>query len=376
MILGGGAGSLMAASVIKSKSVALIEHNGDIGAKIKISGGGRCNITNRYLGWTNYLGEKSFVQSVIERFTNKDLLKFFKEKGLKPVLRKENQFFCPHSSDDILGIFKKELKNISVFLKYEILDVEKVEDFFIVRCDKESFKAKFVLVATGGISYKKLGASDIGYKIAQKFGHSIVPLKPALVGFTVQKDEFWFKNLSGISFRARVKTAKKEIRGDILFAHRGISGPAMLNASLYWDRGKISVDFLDDKKLEELLRYKNRQLISQLPLPKRFVKEFLYRFGLIDKPVKNLGKKEIEILKLLESYEFAPAGTFGFERAEVTKGGISTDEIDPLNMESKKVKNLFFAGEVLNVTGELGGYNFQWAFSSGYIAGKYIDECP
>ncbi|WP_420827469.1 NAD(P)/FAD-dependent oxidoreductase [Nitrosophilus alvini] len=374
--MGGGAGSLMAASVIKSKSVALIEHNGDIGAKIKISGGGRCNITNRYLGWTNYLGEKSFVQSVIERFTNKDLLKFFKEKGLKPVLRKENQFFCPHSSDDILGIFKKELKNISVFLKYEILDVEKVEDFFIVRCDKESFKAKFVLVATGGISYKKLGASDIGYKIAQKFGHSIVPLKPALVGFTVQKDEFWFKNLSGISFRARVKTAKKEIRGDILFAHRGISGPAMLNASLYWDRGKISVDFLDDKKLEELLRYKNRQLISQLPLPKRFVKEFLYRFGLIDKPVKNLGKKEIEILKLLESYEFAPAGTFGFERAEVTKGGISTDEIDPLNMESKKVKNLFFAGEVLNVTGELGGYNFQWAFSSGYIAGKYIDECP
>ena len=372
LILGAGASGLMCAAFLKNRDFAIIDHNSEIGAKIKISGGGKCNITNRFVSENNYLGDKKFIKNVLNGFTNKDLLNWVKQRGCSPILKKKDQYFCPKSSNELLSIFKKDIDKNRIFLNHEVLDIKKDKDHFFVKTSKEEFLAKNLVVATGGISYKKIGASAIGYDIAKKFGHSIIDLKPALVGFTVQKEQFWFKNLSGVSFEASVKIGNKEFKDDILFTHKGISGPAILNASLYWEKGKIVIDFLQ-KDLKKFLKSPLKQITTQLPLPKRFIKEFLKSIDLEDKKVKDLKKEEYERLKLLNCYQFSPAGTFGFERAEVTKGGVDTKEID-LNLMSKKEKNLFFVGEVLDVTGELGGYNFQWAFSSAVRVARYLGQ--
>ena len=358
LIIGGGASGLFLGYLLR-KNYLILEHNKDIGAKIKVSGGGKCNITNKILSSNNYRGDDKFIKEIFKNFDNNDLLNWLKNNNLNVKELKENQYFFS-SSEILLNFFKKNVKNIKTNI--EVLDIEKKE-YFIVYTNKGIFKAKKVIIATGGISFKRLGASDIGFRIAKKFGHNIVPLKPALVGLTLQPSENWFKKLSGISFRAEVRVNKKVFNQEILFAHKGITGPAILNASLWWDKGFIEISFVKD--IKKYLKNPNKQISTQLPLPKRFVKEFLKRVNLEDKKIKFLTQNEFAKLKLLENYKFAPAGTFGFERAEVTKGGVDTKEID-FGMQSKKVKGLYFIGEVLDVTGELGGYNFQWAFSSAF----------
>ncbi|WP_281950799.1 NAD(P)/FAD-dependent oxidoreductase [Nitrosophilus kaiyonis] len=373
IILGAGASGLMCASFLKNSNFAIIEHNSDIGEKIKISGGGKCNITNRYLSPKNYLGDKDIIKNILDEFSNEDLLKWVKSKGCNLILKKERQYFCEKSSKDLINIFKKEIKSKNIFLNHEIKEVFLKNGVFTIKTDKNLFSSKILIVATGGLSYKKIGATDIGFEIAKKFNHKILPLKPALVGFTVQKEQFWFKNLSGISFRAKVKIKDKIFSDDILFTHKGISGPAILNASLYWDKGNIEIDFLNGKSLRNYLKNPNKIISTQLNLPKRFIKEFLKSINTEDKKVKDLTKEDVNKLNLLLNYKFAPAGTFGFERAEVTKGGVDTNELDN-NLMSKKIKNLFFIGEVVNVTGELGGYNFQWAFSSAVKVARYLNS--
>ena len=356
IIIGAGASGLFLGSLLKD--CLILEHNPYIGAKIKVSGGGKCNITNKYVSEKNYYGDSEFVREVLKKFSNKDLLKWLSKNNLPVKMIKKNQYFF-ESSEVLLNYFKKNVKNIK--LNTKVLDVTK--DLRVIT-NKGEFKAKNLIIASGGVSFKKLGATPIGYEIAKKFGHEISPLKPALVGLSVQPSEAWFKKLSGVSVLAKVKVGNKEFYDNVLFSHRGITGPAILNASLWWDRGKIVINFLK-KDVFSYLTNPNKQISTQLPLPKRFVKEFLNSVGLDDKKVKLLKKDEKEKLKKLNFYEFAPAGTFGFERAEVTKGGVKTDMID-LNMQSKNKKGLYFIGEVLDVTGELGGYNFQWAFSSAY----------
>ena len=360
IILGAGASGLFLADFLKNKNILIIEHNSKIGEKIKVSGGEKCNITNKYVSFKNYHPQSEFVKKTLKKAGNKELLKWIKNKGLEVYELKEGQYFF-ESSREILKVLAPKCK---IMLNTEILDVK---EGFEVITNRGVYKSKNIVVALGGKSFKKLGASEKGYKIAEKFGHKITPVKPALVGLTVQPGEAWFKKLSGVSFKASVSVDNKKFVQNILFSHRGITGPAILNASLYWEKGKIKIDFLAGKKVENLLKNRHRQIISQLPLPKAFIKEFLNVTGIEDKKVMLLKKEEIKKLKRLENYEFAPAGTFGFERAEVTKGGVNTDEISEF-MESKKVKGLYFTGEVLDVTGELGGYNFQWAFSSAYLA--------
>lgn len=360
LILGGGASGLFLGSLLKNKKFLILEHNEDIGAKIKISGGGKCNITNKILSASNYKGNKKFIKEILKKFDNKDLLKWLKKNNLEVKEIKKNQYFFS-SSLILKNFFESRLKNY-IRVKTEILDVE-YDNKFIVKTNKGNFEAKNIIVATGGISFKRVGASDIGYQIAKKFGHKIIMPKPSLVGFSVQKKEQWFKSLSGISFLAEVKVGEKKFNQNILFSHKGITGPAILNASLWWDRGFIEISFL--KNIKKYLKNPNRQISTQLPLPKRFIKEFLNFLNIKDKKIKELTFEEFEKLKLLENYQFAPAGTFGFEKAEVTKGGIDVNEID-FNMQSKRIKGLYFTGEVLDVTGELGGYNFQWAFSSAF----------
>jgi predicted Rossmann fold flavoprotein len=373
IILGGGASGLMCAAQLRENSslkVAVIEGNSRPALKLKASGGGKCNLTNVEVDESHYLGDASLVSHTLNVFSKEALLKYFHAGGLRPVIRKERYYFCPKSSDEVIAILLGRAQGTDVFLNHKILSVEGGNPF-TVSTDKGKFQAARVVVATGGASYKELGASDIGLKIAQSYTLKTVPFAPALVGLTLQPKEFWMKELSGVSFRARIHVAGKTLDEDLLFAHKGISGLVVLSASLYWHRGEIVIDFLPDFDLDAV--QKEKKLISTaLPLPKRFMKTFLETIGLEDKPCNRLTQTERETLSLIRNYSMAPSGTFGLSKAEACRGGIACEEIDPLSMQSRSVKGLYFIGETVDVTGELGGYNFQWAFSSAVVCSAAI----
>jgi len=376
IIIGGGASALMLAALLPKNSVTIIESNAKLGAKILVSGGGKCNITNEQMGTEYFLGDQTFIQQPLKKFNEKALLRWLERQNLHPVLRKETQFFCKDSAKELLDIFQKESRKQQVCLNEQVLEVVKRDDTFYVKTKKNSYQAKAVVVASGGLSFPKLGASSIGYEIAIAFGHTIVSTAPALVGFTVQKEQFFFKELSGVSTDVAIRVGDHVCKGALLFAHKGISGPAVLDASLYWEKGKIEINFLPDFSWKGVEGSK-KLISSLLPMPKRVTKAFLLQLCLEDKPYCQLTGKEREILQSLSHYSFAPAGTFGYSKAEVTKGGVATSEVDNSTMMSQREKGLYFIGEVLDVTGRLGGYNFQWAFSSAYscaksLSGRYV----
>ena len=332
-IIGAGASGLMAASIFQDKKICIVDNNKIIGAKIKVSGGGKCNITNKNMNENFYLGDKNFISGILNNFNQKDLLDFLNKNNIFPKLNEKivkGTYFC-NSSDEVINMFKKLTKHCYFKLDTKVLDVD-YEENFIIKTNKINITANKLIIASGGVSYSVIGATDIGFKIAQKFGHNIVKLNPALVGFTVQKDQFWFKELSGLSIYVRITIGNKKIEGKMLFTHKGCSGPAILTTSLYWQKGQFSINFAP---------------FNDSYLPKRF-----------KQAIKNL---DVDI----HNYTMSPAGNFGYTKAEVTKGGINTNELNK-NLESKLQKNLYFIGEVVDVTGELGGYNFQWAFSSAF----------
>ena len=420
LIIGAGAAGLFLAANLRGKSVAILEKNATSGKKILASGGGRCNVTNRRIDASNYLGDAGFVKNILKNLDFKDVLKFFGE--LKFNEQKQSQFFCESGAKDVLSVLLKRarqsgaqifcgvcVKSARKILADEnggILDVSPAQNrdenltdfemkfdqneqnlneiFEVVAENGDKFYAKNLVVASGGLSYKSLGASDIGYKIAQSFGTSVTTPAPALVGFTVQKDEFWFKNLSGVCFPAEISVAcssknavnrelktPRKFAGDILFTHKGISGPAVLNASLFWQKGLITINFCPNFSIETAQK-SVKQLSTVLPLPRRFTLEFLHAAGLSDKPYCEYKADEAAKISRLFAYEFAPAGTFGFERAEVTKGGVDTDALD-VNCSHKDTRGLYFIGEVLNVTGMLGGYNLHFAFACAANLAKRLN---
>ncbi|WP_267285285.1 BaiN/RdsA family NAD(P)/FAD-dependent oxidoreductase [Halarcobacter mediterraneus] len=370
MVIGAGASGLMFASLVKNKKIAILETNSKIGQKIKVSGGAKCNITNEYLTEANYLGDEIFIKKSLECFSNKDLLKFLNKNNVYPTLNPKivkGTYFC-NSSQDVLSMFEKLTSHVKKFFDTKVLSVE-YNKHFLIKTQNTTYEAKKLVVASGGLSFPSLGASSIAYDIAKYFGHEVSTIKPALVGFTVQKEQFWFKKLSGISCEVKMKVENKEFLGKLLFAHKGCSGPAVLNSSLYWNKGKITIDFLPKSKLDKYLKG-NKNISTALPLPKRFILEFLESINLKDKTVSKLTKDEKNSLSLLKNYDFSPAGTFGYSKAEVTSGGIDTNEINPETFESKKREGLFFLGECLEPTGQLGGYNFQLYFSQAFLAAK------
>ncbi|PSM53289.1 flavoprotein, HI0933 family [Campylobacter blaseri] len=368
IIIGGGASALFLASKLNSQNVAILEKNSTVGKKILASGGGKCNITNEFINANNYLGNFDFISRILDNLSYIEVLDFFKELSFIKI--KNNQFFCKNGSKEVLSFLVKKANKHKIFLNTEVLDVDKIDDVFLVKTKDKLFKCKNLVVASGGLSYSKLGVSDIGYKIALKFGHKVSKLNPALVGFTVQKDEFWFKGLSGVCFRAKVQVKDREFFDDILFTHKGISGPSILNASLFWEKGKIYINFLPNFKISNFKSSK-KQISTLFPLPKRFIKSFLISKNLEDKQMYKLNEDEFEKLQKLQNYEFAPAGNFGFDRAEITKGGVEVCGIDE-NCQSKLTKNLFFIGEVLDVSGMLGGYNIHFAFASAKRVAKHL----
>ncbi len=420
LIIGAGAAGLFLAANLRGKSVALLEKNATPGKKILASGGGRCNVTNRRIDASNYLGDANFVTNILKNLDFKDILKFFGE--LKFNEQKQNQFFCESGAKDVLGVLLRHAKqsraqifcgicvkgareiftdengqildispaqnreeNLTDFeMKFDRCEQNLNEIFEVIAENDDKFYAQNLVVASGGLSYKSLGASDIGYEIAQSFGISVATPAPALVGFTVQKEEFWFKNLSGVCFPAEISVAcanknaaNRELKmlrkfaGDILFTHKGISGPAVLNASLFWQKGLIEINFCPNFNIETAQKSK-KQLSTVLPLPRRFTLEFLRAAGLSDKPYCEYKADEAAKISRLFAYEFAPAGTFGFERAEVTRGGVDTDALDG-NCCHKDTRGLYFIGEVLNVTGMLGGYNLHFAFACAANLAKRLN---
>ena len=366
LFIGAGASALMAASHLQGRDVALIDTNAKIGAKILISGGGKCNLTNRFANTEHYLGDEAFIEKALRAYPASRTLAFVKEHRLSLEERAHGQLFCANSAKELVSIFGRLTSYCTFYFCTNVLGVSK-KSHFIIHTDKGDIEAKKLVIASGGLSYASIGASGIGYDIAKQFGHTIITPSPALVGLTLQKEQFWMKELSGIAFPAVLHVEGKRFSENLLFAHKGISGPAVLSASLYWKKGAISIDFVPHiQEMNVLFKtHAHKQITTALGLPKRFTKAFLDAHALDDKVLSQLTSSEKEIVLSLKNYTFSPAGNFGFTKAEVTRGGIDTSQIDAQTFESKLCQGLFAIGEVLDVTGELGGFNFQWAFASG-----------
>ncbi|CAI6146056.1 MAG: putative protein [uncultured Sulfurimonas sp.] len=373
IILGAGASGLMCAGNIgKKKSVLIIEANEKVAKKLKISGGGKCNITNSSVELDNFDGEELLVKSVLKKFSKDNLLEFLDRNRVDLELRKNRYYFCQNSSDEIIDVLKNISKNAEISLNDKILSVTKKNELFEVKTTNNTYISKKVVVASGGISFVTLGASEIGLDVAKSFDIQTKTFTPALVGLTVQKEQFWMRELSGLSCYVNIKVGDRIAKEEMLFAHKGISGPAVLTASLYWKKGLISIDFLPDKDISQLVMGSKKLVSSVINLPKRLSKALLKAVNIEDKECKKLTKDDIQNLASLHAYTFAPAGNFGFTKAEVSRGGVLANELDFNTCEAKKVNGLYFIGEVVDITGELGGYNFQWAFSSAYVCAKAI----
>ncbi|MBA3026958.1 MAG: aminoacetone oxidase family FAD-binding enzyme [Sulfurimonas sp.] len=373
LILGAGASGLMCAAHLNDKlSVAMVEGNEKVAKKLKISGGGKCNITNVAVSEANFDGDSELVEYALSVFSKEDLLTFLEQNGIEPEIRKERYYFCQESSDEIIKVLKDKTQHFETLLNAEIFTLKKVNEIFELSTSKGILKANKVVVATGGKSYKSIGASEIGLDIAKSFGIKVKEFTPALVGMTLQKEQFWMKELSGLSCYVNITVADKVLKEEMLFAHKGISGPAVLSASLYWHKGNMSIDFLPELNIFKLIEGNKKLVSSAIPLPKRLSKELLKALDVEDVECRKLGKEGMEKLKKIHNYEFAPAGNFGFTKAEVSRGGVLSQELNRYTLESLDVPNLYFIGEVVDVTGELGGYNFQWAFSSGVVCANSI----
>jgi predicted Rossmann fold flavoprotein len=385
-ILGAGASGLMCAVVAarSGKKIILIDHQAEAGRKIAVSGGGHCNFTNRFMDASKYAGENPhFVKSAIARFGPDNVVSFFAGEGLEVVEADGGCLFFRRYADAVVGMFMRILNGCGADLALgcRIDAVEKKSDF-VIRTSGGAFHSKTLVVATGGISYKKLGASGVGYEIARKFGHRIVEPRPALVPLLWDAiDKKAFGALAGIGVDAGVRLNSHEFTGGLLFTHRGLSGPAILNASLYWKGGdRLSVDLLPNVDIEaefkSKLSSKSRQPVHGLlsrHIPKRLAIAVCGRLGIDDRPIASFSLKRLSsIAAALHAVEVVPKGHDSFDIAEVTSGGVSTEDISSKTMESRLVPGLYFTGEVLDVTGALGGYNLHFAWASGRSAGLSI----
>jgi len=375
LILGAGASGLMCASHLDdSLDVAIVDGNEKIAKKLKISGGGKCNITNVSVNEFHYDGDEELISYALSVFSKENLLDFLDENDVRLEIRKNRYYFCKNSSDDIINLLKAKIKNVDLLLYREIFKVKKNGELFEVNTSKGVLYSKKLVVATGGKSFKNLGASEIGLDIAKDFHIKVKEFVPALVGLTLQKEQFWMKELSGLSAYVHIEVNGKVLKEELLFAHKGISGPVVLSSSLYWKKGNISIDFIPNDDIVELIGSSKKLISSVIPLPKRLCKAILDALDVKDVECKKITAREKEKLLKIHKYLFSPAGNFGFSKAEVSGGGVVSDALDIYTLEAKDISGLYFIGEVVDVTGELGGYNFQWAFSSSVVCANSINS--
>ena len=387
LIIGASASGLMCALEAgkRGRKVVVLDHANKAGKKILMSGGGRCNFTNMEVSASNFISHNPhFCKSALSRYTQWDFIALVNKHQIPYHQRDLGKLFCDDSAKDILNILLKECKkaNVKIYLNCNISTLEKsAGNGFVVKTSLAGFQAVSLVIASGGLSIPKMCASPFGYKVAEQFGHHIWPTSPGLVPFTLQPhDKEKLQGLSGISVESLVSNKHMQFKENILFTHRGLSGPAILQISSYWKAGEeININLLPDLDIVNLLttrRIKQPQLklktVMVDVLPKRLVPILLGQ-DVIEQALQNLSKEKInKIAQQLQHWTIKPNATEGYRTAEVTLGGVDCNELSSKTMESEKVAGLYFIGEVVDITGWLGGYNFQWAWSSGWCAGQVV----
>lgn len=385
IIIGAGAAGLMCAIEAgkRGRSVLVLEKAEKVGQKILISGGGRCNFTNIGAGPHSYTSSNEhFCKSALARYTPDNFLSLVKKHGIEFYEKKLGQLFCKDSARQIVALLLAECKEVKVTILCNIL-VSSVSHngIFSVVTNQGDFESESLVVATGGLSIPKMGSSGFAYEIAKQFGLEVTNTRAGLVPFIFGQE--YLKNLedlSGLSFEAEVSCNDTSFRENVLITHRGLSGPAILQISSYWLEGnEVQINLLPNIDISEVItqeresngRLELKTLIARY-LPNRFV-DRIFDLWLKNKPLAQLTKDDLEnTKKFIHCWAIKPTGTEGYRTAEVTVGGVSTDELSSKTFEAKKVRSLYFIGEAVDVTGWLGGYNFQWAWASGWSAGQFV----
>ncbi|MBG6040934.1 NAD(P)/FAD-dependent oxidoreductase [Proteus mirabilis] len=388
VIIGAGAAGLFCASLAGQAglSVLVLDNGKKAGRKILMSGGGRCNFTNMYIEPSAYLSDNPhFCKSALARYTQWDFIELVQKHHIAYHEKTLGQLFCDDSAQQIVDLLLAECHEgkVSIRLRSEVTQIEKTAEGFTLLVGGKTITASSVVIASGGLSMPGLGATPFGYKIAQQFGLNVLPTRAGLVPFTLHKPQLeQLSPLSGVAIPAIV-TAENgtQFKENILFTHRGLSGPAILQISSYWHAGEyVSINLLPDADLEGYLQEKRQAQPNQLLkntlsrlLPKRFIEIMIENKQLPDISLAQLSNERItQITTLLQAWLVLPNGTEGYRTAEVTLGGVDTRNLSSKTMEATKITGLYFIGEVVDVTGWLGGYNFQWAWSSAYACAQAL----
>jgi len=380
LVLGGGAAGLMCAIEAgkRGRRVAVIERAEKTGKKILISGGGRCNFTNIHCTADNFISANPhFAKSALARYTPKDFMDLVEKHQIPYHEKTLGQLFCDRAASDITQLLEEECRaaGVQIFLNQRVKEISRTTEF-VIKTDAEEFRAPALVVATGGLSIPKIGATPFGYEVARQFGVKIQKTRPALVPLTFSaKEKRQYCDLAGVSMEVIVQTEGHAFREKMLVTHWGLSGPAILQASSYWEEWRsLMIDLAPDKNVTATVAAAVTRNAAALrnafvgTLPKRFADRWVE----LHEPENWTNASLEELEKLIHAWSVVPAGTEGYEKAEVTAGGVDTDELSSKTMECKNVRGLFFIGEVVDVTGHLGGFNFQWAWASGAAAGRSI----
>ncbi len=387
IIIGAGAAGLMCAfsAARRGRQVLLLDHANKAGKKILMSGGGRCNFTNLYTEPANFLSSNPhFCKSALARYTQWDFLELVGRHGVPYHEKKLGQLFCDNKSSDILEMLLAECSEagVELHLNTAIQTIEKTARGYALETGLGPLHCQSLVIATGGLSIPTLGASGFGYQVARQFGHTVLPTRAGLVPFTITEPALkaLCGELSGTSVDCRVSCNGQSFRENLLFTHRGLSGPAMLQISSYWQAGEaLAIDLLPERDAEQWLfdeqaARPNIELKTLLgEVFTRKMATLLCELWFASKPLKQYTPAELKsVAARLRDWQLVPAGTEGYRTAEVTLGGVDTREVSSKTMESQKSAGLYFVGEVLDVTGHLGGFNFQWAWASGHAAGQCV----
>ena len=402
IVIGAGAAGMMCAAEagLRGRRVLLIDHVNKIGERIRISGGGRCNFTNRTVVAENFLSQNPhFCRSALARFSARDFIDRVEARGIKYHEREHGQLFCDESAQDIIAMLVDACARGHVqWAKACVISsvthhADHAEPFTLLTTEG-SFRCTSLVVASGGLSIPKIGATPFGYKLAEQFSIPVVAPKPALVPLALAPEVFEsLKALAGVTLNAMTSVAMSQggpdarFRENVLLTHRGLSGPAILQISSYWQmqeyfgkRPPVSLNLLPDVEVKAWLQehgHSNALLPNLLSehLPRRFAQEWCQLIigeKALTRTLAELSRRDLELIaKSLKAWEILPSGTLGYAKAEVTLGGVSTAALSSKTMETTSIKGLYFIGEVVDVTGWLGGYNFQWAWSSGFVAGQF-----
>ena len=386
IVIGAGAAGLMCSIEAgkRGKKVWLIEHSSKLAEKIRISGGGRCNFTNLYSNPSNFLSNNEhFCKSAFAKYTQNDFIDLINKHNIKFHEKKLGQLFCTTSAREIIDMLVAECleQKVKIDTETKVINLFKKETSYTVNTNKGNYNSKALVIATGGLSIPKIGATDFGYKIAKQFNLEVNDLSPALVPLTFQEKELQFcKSLAGVSVNASVKINKTVFEEGLIFTHRGISGPSILQISSYWKHSKpISINLLPNVDLGKTLKQRRvdnpKQNLSNILsdyLPNKLASAICKKLLINDKIGEASNAKLKKLSDFVNNWLVFPTGTEGYKTAEVTLGGIDTKAISSSTMECIDHSGLFFVGEVLDVTGHLGGHNFQWAWSSGFVAGQNV----